>query len=154
MIILHFDCVNSTQVVAKQLLLNGYREFVITADTQTEGRGRMNERSWISCNGNFHASFVLNIVNTATIVDNVLDIIHSFIFEKADIIATKKYPNDILINEKKIAGVIAEVIDEYVVIGIGLNILEAPIEKSTYLAEYSCICTNDDIIHYVLTNIR
>jgi BirA family biotin operon repressor/biotin-[acetyl-CoA-carboxylase] ligase len=37
-----------------------------------------------------------------------------------------KWPNDVLVNEGKIAGILIEQVDEAQIIGIGVNILEAP----------------------------
>ena len=153
MIVLNFDCVDSTQNVAKKMLLNGYREFVVTADTQTAGVGRLNARSWVSCSGNFHASFVMKTLSTSTLIDDILDVIHSFIYENTGIIATKKYPNDILINHKKIAGVMAENVNGYTIFGVGLNITCAPIERATCLANYSYTCHTNDIVEYILSHI-
>ena len=52
--------------------------------------------------------------------------------------ANVKWPNDILVNEKKISGVIAEIVGDAVVIGIGLNVGmntdELPVQTATSLA--------------------
>ena len=52
--------------------------------------------------------------------------------------ARVKWPNDILINEKKVSGLIAQVVDDGIVIGIGINVgmhaSEIPVPQATSLA--------------------
>jgi BirA family biotin operon repressor/biotin-[acetyl-CoA-carboxylase] ligase len=69
--------------------------------------------------------------------------------------ATVKWPNDILINHKKVSGLIAEVVGDGVVIGIGINVAmnedQLPVETATsLLVEGGVDLTRDEILCEVL----
>jgi BirA family biotin operon repressor/biotin-[acetyl-CoA-carboxylase] ligase len=69
--------------------------------------------------------------------------------------ATVKWPNDILINHKKVSGLIAEVVGDGVVIGIGINVgmseNQLPVESATsLLVEGGVDLTRDEILCEVL----
>jgi BirA family biotin operon repressor/biotin-[acetyl-CoA-carboxylase] ligase len=122
------------------LVENHIFDILIRADVQTSGRGRLNKRIWVSENGNFHGSFIIKLgikENSITILnDLLLNIIKNFIdYQKQ--IAKIKYPNDILINNRKVAGVLVEVCYPYAVMGIGFNIKTSPIENSTNIPNVS-----------------
>nr|WP_149474087.1 biotin--[acetyl-CoA-carboxylase] ligase [Oceanobacillus polygoni] len=130
--ILHHPTVDSTQAIGHQAAREGGPHgTIIVADEQTGGRGRMN-RSWHSAKGKgMWLSIILRpkilpnhaaqlTLLTATVLADVLD--------KYDSVKPFiKWPNDILINEKKAAGILTEMQAEqdqiqYILIGIGLNV--------------------------------
>lgn len=138
--ILHFDSVDSTQDVAAEFLTNSVDDLLILADIQFGGRGRLNERTWISMPGNFHGSFIVDIEslglreNSVILLNTIsLKIIQSFIQPKTNQNVTIKFPNDVLIEGLKIAGVLIEIYFPKAIIGIGLNTAIAPLENSTKL---------------------
>ena len=98
---------------------------VFTTDEQTRGRGRAGRR-WASPKGNLYASFV---------VDNPAKPWHlSFI---AAVSAAGlapglecKWPNDVLLEGRKIAGILIEAEGVLAVVGIGINLNRAPTEDS------------------------
>ena len=151
MIILHFDCIESTQIIAQSLLKNGMQDFVVIADQQTAGIGRLNTRVWQSPYGNLYTSIVLTSKNI--FIDDILDIIAEFITEKTSKLVTKKYPNDILISGKKIAGVIIQNINNYTIVGIGININTSPLDTSTCLLNEGFTCKPLDILRIILKKI-
>jgi BirA family biotin operon repressor/biotin-[acetyl-CoA-carboxylase] ligase len=58
-----------------------------------------------------------------------------------------KWPNDLLLNGAKLAGILLERSGEWIVIGIGANLLHAPLlpdRKTTALADHGCIVGRDD----------
>ncbi len=139
--IIYFNKITSTQDYALELINNNniQEDMLIIASIQTEGRGRLKQRKWSSEYGNFHGSFVINIeklevnINNISILNTIL--MHS-IFEFLNNILNRnlikiKLPNDIYYNNKKLAGVLIEVIYPYAVIGIGINIYNAPLDTST-----------------------
>lgn len=96
---------------------------VISAKKQTAGRGRRG-RSWVECEGNLFASIVLE----ATIAD-LWKIICTTAVSLVETIgdAKIKWPNDILLNQKKVCGVLIEAGQEgFFVIGFGVNIQSSP----------------------------
>ncbi|MFK5884121.1 MAG: biotin--[acetyl-CoA-carboxylase] ligase [Candidatus Izemoplasma sp.] len=124
----HYESLSSTNNYAKELI-NQLNHFdVVTAKRQTSGKGR-NNNTWMSSGDNLYLSIVLKE-----------DISHQGIFKEvmvASISVIKtlelynlkpliKYPNDILINNKKISGILIEssgsIVLHYLVVGVGLNI--------------------------------
>lgn len=122
------DCVTSTNSIMKEKALNGEKEFsVLIAKTQTAGRGRMG-RSFHSPKGTgLYMSVVLkpkNGINPLLITTDAA-VSAAFAFEK--LLGKEvgiKWVNDIYLNEKKVCGILAEMVEDSVVLGIGINILE------------------------------
>ncbi len=127
----HFNTLPSTNDWGKEHLASQPRnQFVlVTADEQTRGRGQYG-RKWISPKGqNLYASFCFFIdehQQDPLSLTHVLAISLSHVLEKQGVICQIKWPNDLLVNRKKIAGILCET--EHlpphfgVVIGLGLNI--------------------------------
>lgn len=131
--LLHLEEVGSTNSLAlrhRELLEK--RGLVILADRQTQGRGRRG-RKWCShVEGNLYASFVLHdtpsphpILPYITLVSGVAlwESIRALGVEEAAI----KWPNDILIGAKKVAGILVETTAmesgvHAMVVGIGVNL--------------------------------
>ena len=128
----HFPKINSTRTYVKEkyLSFDSSKITFVSADEQTIGQGRFN-RTWLSPKGNIYLSayYVIpaccyDYVNTAQIAS--LSIIH--VLKKEGITTAKiKWPNDILLNNKKVAGVMGETIvlpnDKMgMILSIGLNI--------------------------------
>lgn len=98
---------------------------VVAAREQTQGRGRM-EREWLS-GANENLTFSLLLSDTiethqwpsATMAAAVAV---AEMLEEAEILASLKWPNDVLVNGKKICGILAERIPQGLIIGIGLNV--------------------------------
>lgn len=130
--IVHHDSVQSTQRIAHELALDeAAHGTVVVANEQVAGKGRMN-RPWYSKAGKgIWMSLILRpeiapymapqlTLLTATVLAEVLE-------QNADIQPQIKWPNDILINGKKTAGILTEMKAEqdqvlYVIIGVGINI--------------------------------
>lgn len=127
---IHFSRLDSTNVWAKthaySLAPSGMT--CITAEEQTAGRGRF-ARPWISPKGNIYASFFFSIPKGAPYLPN-LSQLFSFscikVLEKKGFEPKIKWPNDILIAGKKVAGLLTETVDLKerlgVVIGLGMNV--------------------------------
>jgi BirA family biotin operon repressor/biotin-[acetyl-CoA-carboxylase] ligase len=129
--ILRFDSVPSTNLKAKEMAKKGGKEgTVIIATEQTAGRGRGNHE-WYSPKGGLYLSTLLkpklakratdiSILAGAAVAQTVKDSMP----KSADV--TVKWPNDVLVNYKKIGGVLCESLgeeyDDFCVVGIGLNV--------------------------------
>jgi BirA family biotin operon repressor/biotin-[acetyl-CoA-carboxylase] ligase len=104
---------------------------VVHADEQTAGRGRLS-RAWYSPPGNLYLSIVLRTGQPASRSSElsflgalaVADTVEMLL--PRQIRAMLKWPNDVLVNGAKIAGILLEQVDDATIMGIGLNVLEAP----------------------------
>lgn len=130
----HFETIDSTNNWAKANtgLFNKKELTTITADFQTDGRGRF-QRKWISpSNKNLLMTFVLWMGQLHFNLPQVLAL------SAADMLANRgfdiklKWPNDLILNGKKLSGILAETIEEdqgrWFIIGIGLNLNMTPEE--------------------------
>ncbi|MHA2020495.1 MAG: biotin--[acetyl-CoA-carboxylase] ligase [Candidatus Thorarchaeota archaeon] len=124
------DEVGSTNAVAKQHMLDGEGEgLVVVADNQTEGRGRHN-RVWVSPKGSLYLSIVLEPrVNESLspLLGLLMGCASATAIMKLGVIPVRlKWPNDILVGERKIGGILSELVmdDEHVkgvIVGVGIN---------------------------------
>lgn len=132
-----YDVVESTMDRAFELLEQGLpqesRIKIIIAKTQSAGRGR-HGRTWISPSGNLHKSLILKLDHYDARTIYQLSFVMSVALHRVMVAllggskAKNKWPNDLLIEGKKIAGVLLEAHPAHnaVVIGVGLNILKKP----------------------------
>ena len=129
-----FKKVNSTNNTAIRIIKNSNLKFgMVTADTQLSGKGQYGKK-WISNKGNLFVSFFheikdINIsLSTLTKINCLLvkKTIEKYYKKK---IVFKK-PNDLLINKKKISGILQEIIsvsgNEFLIVGIGVNLIKSP----------------------------
>jgi len=131
-VIHYYDETGSTNSVLSRLADNGASEgTTVIADKQTSGRGRLGRR-WISPPGmNLYIS-VLFRPSIAAWESPLLTFIASIALtetiKKTGVPPTEiKWPNDLVINGRKVAGVLTEMSPkgdrvDYVVVGIGVNI--------------------------------
>ena len=128
--LISLDKIPSTQDWAHDLIAKGMAEnkTVITAVSQTSGRGRY-KRTWVSHSGNLYASFIYKVyerdpkISYAIAVAVAETLIHFGIQPKI------KWPNDILVDGKKICGILIEYSQNFVIVGIGINITTNPTIK-------------------------
>ncbi len=126
----YFKRVTSTNDLAKELASKGVGEgAMVIAEEQTSGRGRQGRR-WISSKGGIWFSVVLRPkispreaykLTFLTAVSVVKTIREMFRLD-----ARIKWPNDILINYKKVCGILTEMntsnnLIDFVVVGVGIN---------------------------------
>ena len=135
--IVEYDVVESTMDKASELLHQGLSTEnavkIVLAKTQSAGRGR-HGRSWVSPSGNLHQSLIVRlqqydlrtIYQLSFLMSVALNRVVSKLLQGAK--PKNKWPNDLLVDGKKIAGVLLEVYPTHnaVVIGVGLNILKKP----------------------------
>jgi len=112
--------------------------YVILAKNQTASRGR-NGKIWYSNLGNLNLTILLkhNIdlvyIPQLSFVTSVvvLKTISSLAYKVAERTIKLKWPNDILINKKKVSGILLEAIsinnNHYIAIGIGINVKHSPL---------------------------
>lgn len=145
----HLEVTESTQTVAHQLARDGAPHgTVVIADEQTKGKGRMHRTFHSTSNTGIWMSIILRpnllpflasqlTLLTATVLADVIK-------EKFPVTPQIKWPNDILINQKKLAGILTEMQAEqdqiqYIVIGFGMNV---NLDESTMPADINDIATS------------
>ena len=132
-----YKIVNSTNNTALRLIKRTNCQFgMVTAISQKLGKGQYGKK-WISYKGNLFASFFFKIQNqnlnfkkiTQLNCELIRKLLSSFYKKKITI----KPPNDLLINGKKICGILQESIikdeQQYLIIGIGINLIKSPYIK-------------------------
>lgn len=126
------DVLDSTNAESLRLVASGLTApFVVLAEQQLAGRGRRG-REWISpCAENIYYSLVLRLEHGARILEGlslVVGLAVLRVLREAGIDAAGlKWPNDILVGDQKIAGILSELVGDptdicHVVIGIGINV--------------------------------
>ena len=141
--LVHLKSAGSTMKEIKKYI--GDKNICLIADEQTEGIGRRGNQ-WVSPKGNIYLSFLLNynlliedhFLFTAVAANSIMICLNKYINKNIYI----KWPNDIIINESKIAGIMTEIVEQdgikYVIIGIGINI-----ETSPKIIDYKTCCVNN-----------
>ena len=125
----HFDEIDSTNL----FLMKGGSELphgtIVIADVQKAGRGRL-DRGWLSPKGGLWFSIILKgdfVQRNPHIILPVVGVTTAqTIRELLGLEAGIKWPNDVLIADKKVCGILAEMSSErestFVVVGVGLNV--------------------------------
>jgi len=114
----------------------------VYSETQTNGKGTHGKK-WISKEGNFFSSLFFPLkknfpaFNEFSIINPVIisDVIKKFTKSHK---VTLKFPNDIFLNEKKICGILQEMITvknkKFLIVGIGINLVSNPNIYNKYKA--------------------
>lgn len=129
--IIHYDTIDSTNKVAKNLAYNGAETgTVIISEEQTLGRGRLG-RNWSSPKGKTISMSIILKPNIPTVIAPKATILGAAAvycgLEDMGIHTQIKWPNDIILNGKKVCGILTEMSGEmdklnYIVMGIGINV--------------------------------
>ena len=127
----YLESINSTMSEIKKY--NFKKNICIMANEQTAGYGRRGTE-WVSPKGNAYISIlsknIVNVqnhfINNAYVTNTICDVIDKICGVKTQI----KWPNDILINNKKISGIISEIHsvgkNTIIITGFGINIISSP----------------------------
>ena len=129
-VVIHrFGEIRSTQDEARRLVDTGEAEpgHVIVADRQTDGRGRFG-RVWLSPQGGLYATYIIAGQPSLAWIASVAS---ARALGRFGVDATLKWPNDLLVNDAKLAGILIEKIGKLALIGIGINLVDAPLETAT-----------------------
>ena len=159
--IIHFKEIESTNQMALSIIKENKTSlpFVITTDFQTLGKGQLSNK-WESENGKnvlisvaintnikSENQFILNVISSLS----VLDLLEDLNLENTSV----KWPNDILIGNRKIAGILIDnkLLSDRIkstVIGIGLNINQS---KFTTFKREATSVKNENITNLSLSEI-
>lgn len=125
--IINFDTLPSTNKYLKEHY-NEYEEFsVVITDNQTNGKGRM-ARVWNSTSNSLTFSILLKPNLDANKIANISLVAGASICKVINkyIPSLIKWPNDIIVNNKKLAGILVEGVStntvEAIIVGIGINV--------------------------------
>lgn len=132
-----YDRISSTNDEGKRLILEGRTEpLLILAKQQLKGRGR-GDHTWESSHiGNIYSSYCfclgsdirdvpqLTLISSLAVVRALIRLFHDRKVREYRL--SIKWPNDILLNEKKIVGILTELAqknkDYHAIVGIGINV--------------------------------
>ena len=134
----NFKIVNSTNDLAIQIIKNtNNKSGIVIAEKQKKGRGQYGKK-WTSFKGNLFVSIFFK-VNSLQLSLKDLTKVNCFLvkkllsnYYKAKI--TIKNPNDLLINNMKISGILQETLSKsdetFIIVGIGINLIKNPSIKN------------------------
>lgn len=155
------NSVNSTNDLLMSYVKNNeeINNKIIIANEQINGKGRLN-RKWFSSLGD-SITFSLGITaekNIYKLMPITLVVSYSCVnvLRKYGIPAQIKWPNDIVVQQQKLGGVLVSSVKKSLVIGVGLNYNNNNISNSTYIKRYTdCLVKNilKDIIREIYNNM-
>ena len=166
-IIHQFETLDSTNSHAFNLAQNkqAFDREVIVASRQNAGRGRM-DRKWQSEHGNLFFSLIIRPQNTIISAKNAHKLsflsilaLHTALSHFNDNNKIEmKWPNDLLINQKKVAGILLESEFnqdqlDFAILGIGVNITSHPdnvLFPATHLHQANILTQKDQILEKFL----
>ena len=128
--------VNSTNDLAIKKIKLGITKGIIIADYQKKGRGQQGKK-WLSFKGNIFMTIFFKIKKNINIKKITLlncKILKKVLFQYIKKTITIKPPNDLLVDKKKICGILQEIKfnqkHKFIIIGIGINLIKNPIIKN------------------------
>lgn len=165
--IIYYDSIDSTNTVAYDLAKKGAQEgLIVLAEGQTKGKGRLS-REWVSPKQKgIYMSIILRPEMTPfqapkiTLLAAVSTALS--IREYSRIPALIKWPNDILVNQKKIGGILTEMEAEadsvnFLILGIGINvnikISELPKGASSIFEERGAKVSRVELVKVILEKL-
>ena len=123
----YFATIGSTMTEAARLAAGGAPNgTIILAEEQTAGIGRLG-RSWQSdAELGIYCSILLRLPvqpGTLPVINLVLGLATAEAIQKSTHVACDlRWPNDVLINEPKVAGILAQLVENCVIAGVGINV--------------------------------
>ena len=124
--------VNSTNDLAIKKIKTGIAQGIIVADYQKKGRGQHGKK-WLSFKGNLFITIFFKIkhnINIKKITILNCKIIKKILLKYIKKTISIKAPNVLLINKKKICGILQEIKFnnevKFIVIGVGINLIKNP----------------------------
>ncbi len=150
--IIRYEQVSSTQELARELALSGTGEgSVIIAEVQEHGRGR-HGRAWLSPRGGLYASIIMR---PDPLLPLRVGVAIARALREISISAMLKWPNDVLVRERKIAGILIEAVEQWAIVGIGINMEQTPLATATCVrGEASEAVTSDRLMRSILKKLE
>ena len=149
--ILRFKRLRSTNDTAIRIIQNSSLKYgMIIAENQSHGRGQYGKK-WLCFKGNLFVSFFYNLKNFAISLKQLTQI-NCLLVKKLLSLYYKnkiifKKPNDLLIDKKKICGILQETLiknkNKYLIVGIGINLIKSPHIKNYPTTNLSSLINKD-----------
>ncbi len=150
---------STNAVVAERARAGEPHGLVVAAEEQTSGRGRQG-RTWVSPP---RAGLTFSVLLRPSLEPQHVGwvplwggvAVAQAVREVAELDAVLKWPNDVLVGDRKVAGLLAEAVDGGVVLGIGLNVTtrrdELPHEQAgSLLLEGAAVTDRETLLKAVL----
>jgi BirA family biotin operon repressor/biotin-[acetyl-CoA-carboxylase] ligase len=163
MTLLTFDTIDSTNNYVKEHANQLAHFTVVRARYQTAGRGQFNRQWQSNPNENLLVSFFLKTFKKNTTVQTIEQVLlqscHHF-FKHFGLTTVHKLPNDLMVQGKKIAGMLIETKQtdgklDHVILGIGLNINQQSFDNLSTATSIALISKKihpiDDVFEIFLT---
>jgi BirA family transcriptional regulator, biotin operon repressor / biotin---[acetyl-CoA-carboxylase] ligase len=144
----YFQSIDSTMREASRLAASGAPHgTVVVADEQTAGIGRLG-RSWVSQPGlGVYCSVLLRLKlkpASLPVASLVVGLAAAEAIQKATQLACDlRWPNDVLIHEKKVAGILTHLVDGCIVGGIGINVNQPALPEGLRTPATSLLIENN-----------
>jgi len=168
--IIHKEITGSTNLDIKELAMNGAEEgTVVCADMQTAGRGRRG-RNWVSEKGD---SLLFSLLlkpdispDKASQITLLMALaVTKVLRESYDFTAMIKWPNDIVVNNKKVCGILTEMYPDadgkfFVIVGCGINVGQkvVPVElqeiATSLLLESGIVISAEELLQRILAEFE
>ncbi len=161
----HHDVIDSTNLRAIDVIMTERKIDWITSSVQTNGKGRI-DKTWSSPQGGLYATRIINSdklnysnLSQFSILSSVAVAmsIESFLYGKK---VSLKWPNDIFLSKKKVAGILIQSINHknrlFVIIGIGINVLRthSEINEYSYIEDFNKDIRLDLCFESLVTNLN
>ncbi len=152
---------STNAVVAERARGGEAHGLVVVAEEQTAGRGRL-DRSWVSPP---RAGLTFSVLLRPALPPEQLGwvplwagvAVAQALRDQAEVDAELKWPNDVLVGGKKVAGLLAEAVGGAVVVGIGLNVSthadELPHDQATSLLLVGGTADRDTLLKAILRGL-
>lgn len=128
--IIHFETIGSTNDYGKEVASNENDGTVIISEEQTKGRGRLGRQWYSKSYDGIWMSIILKpslMPYKAPFITLIAGASIAKALNDLGIKTSIKWPNDVILNDKKISGILTELSAEieqinYIVLGIGINV--------------------------------
>lgn len=155
-----YPSLDSTQSKARKFVDDNKAidRMAIMAEEQTRGRGRY-KRQWISPKGNLYISLLYKMEERSSLVAYAIAVAVAEVVDSFGIDSMIKWPNDVLVKGKKISGILIEHVRDFVIIGIGVNVVSSPAKgdivkyDTTYISKYSKNVKLEDVLTKLLDRV-
>jgi BirA family biotin operon repressor/biotin-[acetyl-CoA-carboxylase] ligase len=160
LLVIRLTRVTSTQDFAEAIHdMIEEKEFVVVAEEQTKARGRFG-RAWYSPKGGLWVTYVMKDFEAERVPD--LTLANALAIRKAlerYVNAKIRWPNDVVVDDKKIAGVLVEAIARgdkattFVGFGVDTNVAEFPkdVRATSVLLETGKLVDNDELMFEIIS---
>ncbi len=149
--IIHFKNVGSTMDTARLIMPLLSLPFIVISEKQTNGYGQK-QRKWFSPEGGLWFTEAIDVPLTEP-VSLFMGIVLINTIRKYAKTAMLKWPNDIYIDNKKVAGILTQISKNRAIIGIGINVENEPpkelANQSTSLKRYVSV-KKEDLLNEIL----